>query len=160
MHNNHTRYDLYWSNSCGFVFENYFQFILSLEISLLAAGVTLDFGGRDIWPHNHHHRDIGCWGGIYELVYSLPSPHTILHPRFNLYQIISFHKIFEKKCSKLQYSHRFREEGEQKSSKMIFAKFHLSVKRGFGRCQHFQLLRSAASVFDEVGQRQFENLKK
>ena len=67
-----------------------------------------------------------------------------------------FTKYLRKKCSKLQYSHRFREEGEQKSSKIIFAKFHLSVKRGFGRCQHFQLFRSAASVFDEVGKGNLE----
>ena len=83
MHNDHTRYGVYWSNSRGFVLEYHFHFIVSLEISLLVAGVTLEGDGRDIWIHNHHHRDIGCWGGIYELVYSLPSPHTILHPRLS-----------------------------------------------------------------------------
>ena len=83
MHNDHTRYGVYWSNSRGFVLEYHFHFIVSLEISLLVAGVTLEGDGRDIWTYNHHHRDIGCWGGIYELVYSLPSPHTILHPRLS-----------------------------------------------------------------------------
>ena len=67
------------------------------------------------------------------------------------YQPVSNHFFSQNICKKLQYSHRFREEGEQKSSKIIFAKFHPEVKRGFGVCQHFQLFRSAASVFDEVG---------
>ena len=61
MHNDHTRYGVYWSNSRGFVLEYHFHFIVSLEISLLVAGVTLEGDGRDIWIHNHHHRDIGCW---------------------------------------------------------------------------------------------------